>query len=80
MWTNSAKDSCIVNDKVMVSVKNEKSIKVNLITTVGLLRSYYGKHETIKIFAISILTIPINILQNFLSIKKAEKTKIKDRI
>ena len=25
----SAKDSCIVNDKVMLSVKNEKLIKVN---------------------------------------------------
>ena len=60
----SAKDSCIVNDKVMVSVKNEKSIKVNLITTVGLLRSCYGQHETMKIFAISILTIPINIFYN----------------
>ena len=47
----SAKDSCIVNDKVLVSVKNEKSIKVNLITTVGLLRLCYGQNETIKQFS-----------------------------
>ena len=56
----SAKDSCIVNDKVMVTVKNEKSIKVNLITTERLLRSCYGQQETIKLIAKSVLTTPIN--------------------
>ena len=39
---SSAKESCIVNDKVMVSVKNEKLIKVDLITTARLLPSCYG--------------------------------------
>ena len=48
-WLMSPKDSCIINDKVMVSSKNEKSIKVNLITTVELLRSCYGQHEKIKL-------------------------------
>ena len=76
----SAKDSCIVNDKVKVSVKNEKSIKVNLITTVGLLRSCYEQHGTIKPFAKSILTTPFIICYNnvelkVLSIEKAEKNK-----
>ena len=75
-----ATDSCIVNDKVQVSVKNEKSIKVNLITTVGLLRSCYGQHGTIKPFAKSILTRPLNICYNnvelkVLPVKKADKNK-----
>ena len=79
-----AKDSSIVNDKVMASVKNEKLIKVNLttvkITTVGLLSSCYGQHETIKLFAKSILTTLISICYNnvdlkILSIKNADKNK-----
>ena len=42
----TARDS-FVNDKVMVSVKNEKSIKVNFKTTAGLLCLCYRQHETI---------------------------------
>ena len=73
----SAKDSCIVNDKVMVSVKNEKSIKVNLTTTVGILRSCYGE---IMLFAKSLLTTPINTCYNnvemkVFSIKNSDKSK-----
>ena len=72
-----AKGSCIVNDKVMVLVKNEKLIEVNLITTVGLLRSCYGQ---IMLFAKSILTTPINtccnnVEMNVFSIKNSDKNK-----
>ena len=62
----SAKNPCIVNDKVMVSVKNEKSIKVNLITTVGISRSCY---EQIMLFAKSLLTTPINTCYNNVEMK-----------
>ena len=76
----SAKGSCIVNDKVMVSVKNEKLMRVNSILTVGLLRSFYEQHERNKLFAKSILTTPANICYNnvelkALSVKKADKNK-----
>ena len=76
----SAKDSCTVNDKVMLSVKNEKLIKVNKTTTAGLLRSCYRQLETIKLFPRSILSTPIKICYNnlelkVLSTKKADKNK-----
>ena len=76
----SAKDSCTVNDKVMLSVKNEKLIKVNKTTTAGLLRSCYRQLETIKLFPKSILSTPIKIHYNnlelkVLSTKKADKNK-----
>ena len=76
----SGKDSCIVNDKVIDSVKNKKLIKVNLITTIGLLCSCYGKHETTKLFTKSILTTPATICYNYvelkvLSVKKADKNR-----
>ena len=35
----STRDSCIVNDKLIVFEKNEKLIKINLVTTEGLLHS-----------------------------------------
>ena len=55
-------------------------IKVNIITTVGLLRSCDGQHETIKLFPKSILNTSINICYNnvelkVLPIKKADKDK-----
>ena len=76
----SAKGYCIVNDKVMVSVKNEKLMRVNSILTVGLLHSFYEQHEPNKLFAKSILTTPTNICYNnvelkALSVKKADKNK-----
>ena len=76
----SATVSCVVNNKLMVSVKTEKLIKANLITTVGLLLSCYWQHETIKLFAKSILTTPINMCHNnvelkVLSIKNTDKNK-----
>ena len=77
----SAKDSsCIDNDKVMVSVKNEKLIKVNLITTVRLLSLCYGQHKTTKHSPKSFLTPPVNICYynvklEVLSIKKAHESK-----
>ena len=76
----SAKDSsCIDNDKVMVSVKNEKLIKVNLITTVRLLSLCYGQHKTTKLSPKSVLTPPVNICYHnvklkVLSIKKAHES------
>ena len=74
----TARDS--VNDKVMVSVKNEKSIKVNFRTTAGLLCLSYRQHETIKLFTKSILIAPITICYidvelKFLSSKKVDKSK-----
>ena len=75
----TARDS-FVNDKVMVSVKNEKSIKVNFRTTAGLLCLSYRQHETIKLFTKSILIAPITICYidvelKFLSSKKVDKSK-----
>ena len=81
----SAKDSCIVNYKVMVFVKNVKLMKVNFITIVGLLRSCYAQHGRIKLFAKLILTTPINICYNnvepkVLSFKKADKKRLKIKL
>ena len=65
----------------MISLKkrSEKLIKVNLITTVGLLRSCYGQHETIKLFAKSILITPINKCYNNVELKVLS-VKTKDGI
>ena len=49
IWTN-------VHVLYMVSAENKKSIKLNLITAVGLLCSCYRQHETIKVFPKSVLT------------------------
>ena len=64
----------------MLSVKNEKLIKVNKTTTAGLLRSCYRQLERIKLFPKSILSTPIKICYNnlelkVLSTKKADKNK-----
>ena len=42
------KESCLVNDKVVVTVKNHQSLKLNLVTTSGVLQTFYEKHENIS--------------------------------
>ena len=64
----------------MVSVKNEKLIKVNLITTVRLLSLCYGQHKATKLSPKSVLTPPVkicyhNVKLKVLSIKKAHESK-----
>ena len=80
IWTNVCKRLSIVNCKVIVSAKNEKLIKVNLITTVGLLRSCYGQHETMEPFSKSVLTTPINICRNNVKLKVLSRKLIKTNI
>ena len=50
------KESCIVNEKVVITVKGHRSLKLNLVTTSKVLQTCYGKHENIKQFGKAILT------------------------
>ena len=63
------KESCLVNDKVVVRVKNHHSLKLNLVTTSGVLQTFYEKHENIKQFAKAILTTPASISYNNVELK-----------
>ena len=45
-----AKESCIVDDKVVITVKSHQALKLNLATTSEVLQTCYGKHENIKQF------------------------------
>ena len=63
------KESCLVNDKVVVRVKNHQSLKLNLVTTSGVLQTFYEKHENIKQFATAILTTPASISYNNVELK-----------
>ena len=64
-----AKESCIVNDKAVITVKSHQSLKVNLVTTSEVLQTSYGKHENSKQFAKAILTTPVNINCNNVELK-----------
>ena len=46
----------MINDKVVTTVKSHQSLKLNLVTTSEVLRTYYGKHASIKKFVKAILT------------------------
>ena len=50
------KESCIVNEKVVITVKGHPSLKLKLVTTSKVLQTCYGKHENIKQFGKAILT------------------------
>ena len=63
------KESCLVNDKVVVRVKNHQSLKLNLVTTSGVLQTFYEKHENIKQFSKAILTTPASISYNNVELK-----------
>ena len=46
-----AKESFIVNHKVVITVKNHQSLKLYLVTSSEILQTFYGNHENIKQFA-----------------------------
>ena len=46
-----AKETCIVNDKVVITVKSHQSLKLNLVTSTEVLQTCYGKRENFKQFA-----------------------------
>ena len=64
-----SKELCIVNEKVVITVKSHQSLKLNLVTTSGVLQTGYGKHENIKQFANAILTTSVNISYNNVELK-----------
>ena len=59
------KESWIVNDKVMITVKNQKSPKLYLVTTSEALKRVIGRQENIKQIAKTILTAVV-IIYNIL--------------
>ena len=59
-----AKESCIVNDEVDVTVKSHQSLKLNLVATSEVLQTCCGKHENIEQFSKAILTASVNISYN----------------
>ena len=63
------KESCIVNDKVVIIVKSHQSLKLNLVKTSEALQTWYGKHENIKQFAKAIVITPVNISCNNVELK-----------
>ena len=64
-----AKESCIVDDKVVITVKSHQVLKLNLVTTLEVLQTCYGKHENIKQFVKAVLTTLVNISYNNVELK-----------
>ena len=65
----AAKEWCIVDDKVVITVKSHQALKLNLVTTSEVLQTCYGKHENIKQFVKAVLTTLVNISYNNVELK-----------